>query len=47
MRDRLQQTAGIMAYVLFIMLYVAMVFMPEPQETDHIRQQIKEEKIIQ
>lgn len=47
MRDRLEQAGRIMVYILFIMLYMAMAFMPEPQEMDYVRQQIKEEQMIQ
>lgn len=47
MRDRLMQVAGIAAYILFTILYIAMMFMPESVEIDHVRQQIKEEKLIQ
>ena len=51
MKDRLGQAGGIMAFFFLLILYVTLLFIPAPEEqeqgTDRIRQQIREERMIQ
>lgn len=51
MEDGPGQVAGITVYIFLLILYIAFLFIPSPAdqtpETDRIRQQIRNERMIQ